>query len=462
MCLRVTFARMKHLQPVIWAKGMFLSPQHLQSQDRYLEDTLLFRVNSLAFRPYGFTQLRVDPQALSAGVLSLLEASGMLPDGLCFEMPGSHTLPDARPLAECFQPDQTEADVFLGIPQRRDNGINVSTKTAAIDSRYRIDFEMIRDENTGLNEKPVQVGRGTFRLIMGRENREGLSALNAGRLIKTPSGTIEFEPHTPPTLLNIAASDYLMTIARRLVEILSSKITDLSGIRRERNELVADFSAADIPNFWLLYTVNSWFPQFRHILEMRQGHPETLFNAMLSLAGALTTFSTEIHPRDLPVYDHDSPGPCFTSLDVKLRHLLETVIPRNVISLPLQLVQPAIYAVSLDDERYLSNTKMYLAVAAETNQADLIGKTPHLVKVCSANHIEHLVRQALPGIPLHHTPAPPSGIPVKLNYEYFSLDQTGAAWEAVLRSRNLAAYVPSDLRNPKLELVIVLPRKAKI
>jgi type VI secretion system protein ImpJ len=105
---------------------------------------------------------------------------------------------------------------------------------------------------------------------------------------------------------------------------------------------------------------------------------------------------------------------------------------------------------------------MYLAVAAETNQADLIGKTPHLVKVCSANHIEHLVRQALPGIPLHHTPAPPSGIPVKLDYEYFSLDQTGAAWEAVLRSRNLAAYVPSDLRNPKLELVIVLPRKAKI
>lgn len=453
---------MKHLQPVIWAKGTFLSPQHLQAQDRYLEDTLLFRVNSLAFRPYGFTQLGINRQALSAGLLSLAEAAGILPDGLCFEMPGSHTLPDARPLAECFRPDQVYADVFLGIPQHRENGINVSAQSSGIDSRYRMDFEMLRDENTGLNEKPVQVARGTFRLIVGDENREGVSGLQVGRLIKMPSGSVEFDPHTPPTLLNIAASDYLMTIARRLVEILNSKIADLSGIRRERNELVADFSTGDIPNFWLLYTVNSWFPQFRHILEMRRGHPETLFNAMLSLAGALTTFSTDIHPRDLPLYDHDSPGRSFTDLDAKLRLLLETVIPRNVVSLPLLLVQPAIYATSLDDERYLSNTRMYLAVSAETNHADLISKTPHIVKVCSANHIEHLVRQALPGIPLHHTPAPPTGIPIKLDYEYFSLDQTGPAWEAVLRSRNLAAYVPSDLRNPKLELVIVLPQKAKV
>jgi type VI secretion system protein ImpJ len=453
---------MKHLQPVIWAKGTFLSPQHLQSQDRYLEDTLLFRVNSLAFRPYGFTQLRVDRQALSAGMLGLSEAAGILPDGLCFEMPGSHALPDAKPLAECFRPDQAYTDVFLGIPQRRDNGINVSSKSSGIDSRYRIDFEMLRDENTGLNEKPVQVARGTFRLIVENENREGVSALQVGRLVRSAGGAIEFDPHIPPTLLNIGASEYLMTVARRLVEILSSKITSLSGVRRERSELAADFSASEIPNFWLLYTVNSWFPQFRHILEMRRGHPETLFNAMLSLAGALTTFSTEVHARDLPLYDHDSPGACFSDLDEKLRRLLETVIPRNVVSLPLQLVQPAIHAVSLDDERYLANTKMYLAIAAETNKADVISKTPHIVKVCSANHIEHLVRQALPGIPLHHTPAPPSGIPVKLDYEYFSLDQIGPAWEAVVRSRNLAAYVPSDLRSPKLELVIVLPQKSKI
>jgi predicted component of type VI protein secretion system len=48
---------------------------------------------------------------------------------------------------------------------------------------------------------------------------------------------------------------------------------------------------------------------------------------MLSLAGALTTFSLQVHPRDLPVYDHDVLGTCFSELDEKLRFLLETVVP---------------------------------------------------------------------------------------------------------------------------------------
>ena len=46
---------------------------------------------------------------------------------------------------------------------------------------------------------------------------------------------------------------------------------------------------------------------------------------------------------------------------------------------------------------------------------------------------------------------------MKLKYQYFSLSQSGAAWEAITRARNFAAYVPDDFANPKLELLILLP-----
>jgi type VI secretion system protein ImpJ len=68
------------------------------------------------------------------------------------------------------------------------------------------------------------------------------------------------------------------------------------------------------------------------------------------------------------------------------------------------------------------------------------------------------VRQALPGVPLTHVAVPPSSIPVKLNYQYFSIEQGGLAWEAITRSRNVAAYVPGDFPNPQLELIVLLPR----
>jgi type VI secretion system protein ImpJ len=81
------------------------------------------------------------------------------------------------------------------------------------------------------------------------------------------------------------------------------------------------------------------------------------------------------------------------------------------------------------------------------------------VKICSASHIEHLVRQALPGVPLTYVPQPPGAIPVKLNFQYFALTQTGPAWESIQRARNFAAYIPGDLPNPQAELIIVLPHR---
>src|SRR5581483_7787978 len=231
----------------------------------------------------------------------------------------------------------------------------------------------------------------------------------------------------------------------------------LSGARRQKNQSLAEFTASEVASFWLLYTVNTWLPVFRHLFEARHGHPESLYNAMLGIAGSLTTFSASLRPRDLPLYDHDDLGACFTDLDEKLRLLLETVVPSNFVSLPLKLVSPSRYAASLDDEKYLVNTRMYLAMSAETSQADLIGRAPQLVKIGSANEIERLVTRALPGVPLTHLPAPPAAIPVKLHYEYFSLNQSGPAWEAIAKARTLAAYVLGDFPNPQLELAILLP-----
>jgi type VI secretion system protein ImpJ len=160
------------------------------------------------------------------------------------------------------------------------------------------------------------------------------------------------------------------------------------------------------------------------------------------------------------VYRHDDLTSCFETLDEIVRTLLETVVPANFVSLPLKLVQPSIYATALADDKYLAGTRLYLAIGADMNQADLISRVPYLLKVCSANHIEHLVRQALPGVDLTHVPKPPGSIPVKLNYQYFSLNQSGVAWEAIGRARNLAVYVPGDFPAPQLELIILLPEAA--
>ncbi|MCX6622695.1 MAG: type VI secretion system baseplate subunit TssK [Acidobacteria bacterium] len=448
---------MKRLQPVIWMKGTFLSPQHLQTQDRFIESTLQFQLEALNYNAWGFRTLQIDQEALSSGYLSISRASGILPDGLLFDVPESDPPPNPKPLADCFDQDQKVLDVFLAIPHYRDPGLNISIAERDAGTRYLAEVRMMRDENSGLAEKPIQVARKNFRMLVEGESQQDFSAIRAGRVIKTPAGTYQLDPQFIPPLLDITGSDFLVAIARRLVEILAAKSSMLAGTRRQKNLTLADFGTSDIANFWLLYTINSHFPLVQHLFESRRGHPEKLYAAMLSLAGALTTFSLKIHPRDLPLYDHDNLTGCFVDLDEKVRTLLETVVPSNYVSLPLRLIQQSIYATAISEEKYLTNTRMYLSVNFDLGEADIIQRTPYLVKVCSANHIEHLVRQALPGVQLTHVPRPPSAIPVKLNCQYFSLNQSGVAWEAITRARNLAAYVPGELPAPQLELIILLP-----
>jgi type VI secretion system protein ImpJ len=449
---------MRQLQPVIWAKGTFLTPQHLQFQDRFLESLLEFKLVALQFCPWGFAEIQIDRAALSTGTLLLTRAAGLFPDGLVFEIPDSDPAPGARALAPSFAPDQEYLSVYLAIPQHQDRGLNITTGATSVDARYQAKITLRRDENSGLAEKPVQLAQKNFRLLLEGEPQQGSTTMRIGRVQKTPAGTFQLDPRFVPPLLDLSASEYLLAILRRLVEILAAKGSTLAGLRRQKNLSLADFSASDIANFWLLYTANTYFPLLRHLLESRKGHPEGLFRALLALGGSLTTFSSTVQPRDLPLYDHDNLGGCFTDLDEKLRNLLETVVPSNFVSLPLKLTQTSIYATALANDKYLTNTKLYLAVSADLSEADLLKRAPHLIKLSSASNIDRLIRSALPGIQFTYLPSPPGAIPIKLNYKYFALNQSGSEWESVLRARNFGAYVPGEIPNPQLELIVLLPR----
>jgi type VI secretion system protein ImpJ len=448
---------MRQTQKVLWSKGVLLSPQHLQTQDRFLEDLLEFQLSSLTFRPWGFTRLEIDREQLAGGLLAITAASGMFPDGLVFDIPQSEPTPPPKPLEEHWQADDAYLDVYLAIPEHHLGGHNVSTAQTARNSRFVSEVILRRDENTGLAEKPIQVARKNLRLLTSSENREGNVGLHVARVLRSATGSLELDSRFVPPVLDIAASDYLLAIARRLVEILTARSTMLSGLRRQRNRSLADFGVADVANFWLLYTVNTYLPRFRHLYEVRRGHPSELFSAMLALAGALTTFSTTHHPRSLPDYDHGNLGRCFTVLDDIVRELLETVVPATHVTLPLQLTQPSIYATAVDQDRYLAAPQIYLGVSVSTREDELLRKAAQLIKISSADQVERLIRQALPGVTMQHVPNPPSALPTKLNYHYFLLERSGPEWEAIRMSRNLAAYVPSDFRDVALELVIILP-----
>lgn len=308
-----------------------------------------------------------------------------------------------------------------------------------------------------MTQKPIEVARKKFRILTEYEIGEGMASVQLARVVKDEAGQFAFDRIYVPPLLEIASNEHIMGLARRTIELMAAKSANLAGTRRQKNWSLADFTAGDIANFRLLYMINSSLPLVRHAFESRHGQPEEFFAELVVLAGALTTFTNDIAPADLPVYRHDELGGCYRDRSDRLFQLLESTVPSNFESIPLKLMQPSIYAAALEDEKLLRNTGYYLALSANINEGELIQRTPPLGKLCLATHIEHLVRNALPGVPLLHLPVPPSTIPVKLNFQYFALNQIGGAREAIVRSRNIAFYAPGELAVTRAEVIVVLP-----
>jgi type VI secretion system protein ImpJ len=447
----------KHLSRVVWSEGMHLAPQHFQLQSRYFEDSIHFAVSALCYKPYGLVGCGLDAEALRNGTLSLLHARGILPDGTPFQMPDSDPLPSVRNIADLFPPTRDKVAVLLALPERKPGGANCAQfpdESASV--RFRAEPQDVWDETTGRDEKRVQVGRKNFTLLLDAEAREGVLGMPVARIMRDGSGHFVFDPEFIPPCVTIAASDRLMHVLKRLVEILDEKSSSLSSGGAANARSWAEYSTRDVAQFWLLHTVNSGLAPLREMYAGRHAHPEQLFVQMLRLAGALCTFAIESHPRELPAYDHLNLTDCYEALDRHIRRHLETVVPTNVISIPLHETANYLYEGEIADQRCLDRARWVLSMRSATGEVEVISKTPQLVKICSRSFVAKLVERALPGMTLIHLPIPPSAIAVQADAHYFSISRSGPCWEHIVQTRQVGVYVPGELPDPELQLLVIL------
>jgi type VI secretion system protein ImpJ len=451
---------MKKQPRVVWTKGMFLSPQHFQCQDQFLVDLIHFRFGASHFANYGVSDIKIDVESLANGLLRVVEARGLLPDGEPFDMPDSDELPPSREIAQSFDPTQEFLDVYLSIPERRIKRRNITLPgqrngKGPVETRYSSETEMIRDDTFDADEKPVQFARRSFRLTFGGEFRDGLNSLRIAQVTRNAAGIPILNPAFVAPCLDLASSEYLMSLLRRQVEKLASKSTALSGPRRERSKGAADFTASETASFWLLHTVNSYMPELRHIYKVRHGHPEVAYRAMLRLAGALSTFTTEGGPADLPDYDHDNLGRSFTLLDARIRDIIDVYIPEKFRAIPLVLTDRFIWSGTVPDDNLFKNSQFYLAVSAKMGIDEVIRKVPQHLKLAAPDDMGRLIEKQLSGVTLRHVATPPQQIPMKLDNQYFVLNQNGPIWDRIVTSGQVAVSAPAEINDPKMELLVI-------
>jgi len=436
---------------------MHLAQHHFQAQCRYFESAMHFALSSVMQGIHGLVSLDLDHDALWNGTVSLVGASGVMPDGLAFDLGDSDPLPPTRQVSDLLETGSEGATVHLVIPSYRATHANalLDGEAAAEPRRYQATTVPVYDETTGADERAIQIGRRNLQILGESELQDDHVSLPVARLRPDGTGHFVYDPLFVPPTLRIGASPRLTAILEGLIEIMEAKGESL---RRQLPgaDTMSEKAGHELTGMWLTHAIYSGLGPLRHHAQFGRAHPRDVYEDLARLAGALCTFSLESDPRDIPLYDHDHPGEAFSALDGHIRRHLEVVIQERYISVPLPRTAANLHTAALVDKRTLGRGEWLLRVRSGVASATVISEVPRKAKVCSAEDVLRLVSSAgLPALGIEHLATLPSAIPSRVGSLYFRLLREGPPWELIQVRGSVGVYLPDSLGDAELELLVL-------
>ena len=296
---------------VVWREGMFLRTQHFQQQDRWTESLVRGVTRALRPHPWGLIDYALDRDLLGTGRFALSSASGMFEDGTPFMLPGEADHPGALDV-----PGQARnALVYLALPIRQAGGVEVS------DERLRRPLR--RASVRGLRHA---VGLADPGRIAGWPASTALHARSRGarRLpLHRPRAHHRGHRRSPGhsgRALDPAGAGLLGG------QPLAGLIAELAGMLNQRGEALAarmtapgQAGVAQVADFLLLQSINGWQTVVSHWADAASIHPETLYTALVQMAGEFATFLETRRPNTYPAYRHDDLQRSFAPVVADLR-----------------------------------------------------------------------------------------------------------------------------------------------
>lgn len=430
---------------------MLLTPQHFQQWDRHHEGVVAERFRVHEPFAWGITELDIDHDGLANGRLTVLKCSAVMPDGLVVDLPDQDAAPATRAFTDLFPASLDRLDVFLGIPIERPDGVTcqLGKESGARPARFLAEHIEVVDTSTGDNPREVLVTKKSLRIFFSGEETADMVSVKIGELVRTPTGAVGLrETYVPPSLW-VSASPYLLRLLRGLIELLVAKKNAFSDAQRGPLELVG----ADLGKFALVTAVSTHLPVLVHLSQVERMHPESLYVAVLRLAGQLLMLSPPNEGAELPPYQHENLALTFEGLDKRIRSIIEGVTPTRYVAIPLESSGDNVWVGRVPESRLFAASQFFLMVAGDLSEDQVRTLVPQQVKIGSPSKLREIVAAAMPGVRLYHTPRPPATLPMKVGTQYFRLDDRGVFWDDIKKSQVVALHIPESLQTVKIQLV---------
>lgn len=424
------------IQKVIWHEGMFLTPQHFQQHERYIENIISdYSTHSFPLR-HGFIRLEFDEVALERRELSIKQCLAILPDGTLVDIPKKDCPPNPIKINQncenqCIFFGFVCSNIHSSDNKENQVGLKYNAQEIDVSDNHESDF---------LSQKthPVKLGFLNLVLTMGREERSS-SMMPITKIKNVIDEKIIFDDNYIPPLINSQAS---FSIRKTLNDLETRVKKEFFKISLAINS--NKFSLHDEYRWFDYLTKLNNFISFV-VFQNKTGiniSPNDLYSIFFGFLNDIVlfknskdcfSFSPEYNPSDL--------SETFNAIMRKIYFYIENEFDKIfsvikgikieekiwLLDIPIALLESGIdfvVSITIDDEKSVKGKELI-----------------RHVKVASKEDISHLIFRSLPGLELEHIDKIQKGVPFSPCSNYFLITQKGSLWNKIKQTGKMVVYV---------------------
>ena len=455
---------MDGVNKVLWKEGLFLTPQHFQSFDKYHEWLSSFLTQTVSQYHWGFYRLTIDEEAISNWQMNVGAVQAVMRGGLVLDCPGGDSLPPSRSFESLFTPDRSFLTAYLCLP-RLEQG-RPAVKMNEQGSGQHRPFERIVKESsdmvtgTGAREIEFIVKRPEIRF--DGEALDSFDAIPMARIILKGAGKPALAPGFLPPSLSLTVSGIWMQSVEQLLYQVNSLATELRSRLTYGSDNSVNLTMADLPAFMQARELTTSVPMLSHFYNNPDCHPSKVYYAisdMLARLGLLFGTLGGNSQEDFPAYNHESPAEGFMAMVNKIKQMFTMVGRTRDNEMPLMPVadKPNEFACSLGAATFSDNEEFYLWARSDLPDDKFITQFVVEFRLAAASRMDHLTIYALPGVGMNQVMNPPVSLPSAQGGHYFRIDTRDDLWREVKDEKELRVAGRRDAF-PNLEMRLYVLR----
>lgn len=430
-----------------WDEGLFLQPHHLQQMQHGLYE-LMNHIRRQA-RPYayGISDIEVSEDELGNNLLRFRRLSALMPSGTPFIYPGNCELPtlDLGPSS----PVRGEVvTVLLGLPLWQENRGNCATAETRHDTapgrfHYALVERLVRDENTGDNEKPVAFRVLNARLLLDTDDRSDFEVIPLVRLIATSgnrAGRYRLDPDFIGPCLHGSASTRLNHLLQDVVHLLDGGRAEL------RRQVTQSGFAGDtvygrsLEAAMRLGALTRAATRLKPLLAAPHVPPFAWYLELVSLLADVSIFESDHDLLSNCEYNHEAPVALFLTLHAKIKSSLKASAPAASDRIEFKKTD-ACYVTELSESQIKEPAEYYLIVRSKQQDSSSVARLVEDIdrfKLMPPSQTRSLEW----GIRLKRDDNPPPHLNVPRGSLTFKLDRSSnpSRWKQIEREKSITAY----------------------